>query len=256
MDASKAGIRLILETEKIAYNAKKKIITKPIGKKIPVENNKAELILGNKFIKIKDVLDKFRLKCIIPLKEYSELNCGKPLAWLVIKGSRVPAIAEKKDRIEFAFDIGKVFLELVNERYLKMTKVMHGLSNPIIERLYKAAPYGLRKYIYRRYYKKIQNNLKKISGFKTSFPIDAAGYVLHSLLIGIIKDNSDYASIKYWPDKYKAAFMLTHDVEPTAFSYKKGIFILLNRLKNSKSTINLVGRYAGENLKGWTHGMK
>ena len=249
MNESQAGIKLILETEKLVYNAGEKIVTKPIGKKIRIKDNKAEFILGSKFKKIKDTLDKFGLRCIIPLKEYSEINGGKVLAWLVVNKNKVPAIVDKKDRIEFAFDIGKTFLDLVNERYFKGKKDLHNLSNPAIEKLYKSVPYWMRKYVYKRYYKKLHNALKEVSGFKTSFPIDPAGYVLHSALVETIKKNSEFAKIGYWPNKYKAAFMLTHDIDPTKYTYKQGIFILSRKLRNHKSTMNFVGKYTGQYLR-------
>lgn len=248
MDESNAGLQLILETEKIAYKLKKRIISKPTGNKILVENSRAELILGNEFEKINYILSKFNLRCIIPLKELFEIKSGKVLAWFFINETKRPAIVEKEDRIEFAFDIGKTFLELVNERYYDVKEETHILSNTLIEKLYKNIPNKLRIFIYKKYYKKLHDKLKKSKEFNTLFPIDAAGFVLHNLFIELIKKNSDYVYIEYWPSQYKAVFMLTHDVEPTNYSYKKGIFILLSKLKLHKSTINLVSKYAKKKL--------
>ena len=262
MHSSKTdGIRTLIEIEKIALPGKLDsfVITNPFsfaaslifsnenirGKKLRLKSPPA--ISLEKFRKISEILERFGFAEVeIPVEEILVDEEGfrgfEVLSEFVTEGKRLPAILKKDNKVIFLFDLGKCFIKLVNETYFSKSEKRHGLANPLSEWVYKKLPYRLRLALYRRYYKRLHAKIPSLKSFKTKFPIDPAGFVLVELLRESMLLTTGIAKISRWPYGHNSASILTHDIEPTDYSYEKGLVQLIAELRNAgqKSTINLV----------------
>ncbi len=241
---------IFLFTNKFDSRAKCYIILNPEMLERPLQVNQAEpLKLKTKITKISEILTEFDLSeevdiprtPVFKILEYS----GNEIAKIYVDNLEYPAVIKREDSIIFLFDILPLFVNLVSESYFEKTAEKNVLSNTVLEKIYKKIPYSLRIPIYRKYYKRVHKNLEKLQEFKTKFPIDPAGFVLLELIKNSILQFTNIIRINRWPLKYNYSVLLTHDTEPTKYSYKKGLRLLLNKLAeyNVKSTITLVSNY-------------
>ena len=266
-------LKLVLDTEKIPYfcikDAKEEdfnenvfLFTKEINERAKhiiifnpelingsLKSNEARRLRIN-IKQICGILNEFNFGSEVDTPEtflytIEELECEK-LAYILDKQTEYPAVIKYENKVLFLFDILILFNRLITENYFEKTKEKNVLANEFIEKIYKnLIPYFLRIPIYRKYYKNVHKKLSKENNFITKFPIDLTGFVLFELIKHCISLYTDLISINRWPFDYEYATLITHDTEPTKFSYKKGLRILLNKLKdyNIKSTITLQGAY-------------
>lgn len=226
------------------------VILNPEMLERPLQINQAEqLKLKVNIEKISELLKEFNLPeeieipriPVFKLLEYK----GIPIAKIHINNSEYPAVLKQENSVIFLFDILTLFINLISENYFEKIAEKNILSNTIIEKIYKKIPYNLRIPIYRRYYKKVHQDLEKTQDFKTNFPIDIVGYTLLELVRISILQFTNIIKIGRWPVNYNYSVLITHDTEPTKYAYKKGLKLLLNKLaeNNYKSTITLVSNY-------------
>jgi len=254
------GIRTILDIDRISYSNSENsvfLITKKVKK-----FSKYNIIFNPLCLDVskQEVNSKVSLKIPnkpeinLPIKEFYTLNEDnyETMAEFTVNGTKYPAVVKKDNKIICLFDIGKAFIELINEKYYSDRKEKHVLSDSIVEKVYKAIPYSLRMPIYRRYYKNLHKNIKQRKSYITKYPIDSTGYVLMGLVKLLIKEFTPIVRIRYWPNNHKAALILSHDTEPYKSSYTKGINVLLDNLNknNVKTTLSLVGDYVKYIKKG------
>lgn len=242
---------LFLFTNQIKVRANHKIIFNPELLNRPLKVNQLEkLKLRVPFEKINSVLNEFNLSNEIDLPNvpvYKEIDkpTGEPICKILVNNIEHTAISKDKNAVYFFFDILPLFIDLISENYFEKKNEHNILSNSVLDYAYKLIPYKLRLPIYRKYYKKVHRELEKSNEFITKFPIDPTGFVLLELIKNTILLQSDITTISKWPYGHNYATLMTHDTEPTIFSYKKGLGMLLNKLNEHqlKSTITLVGDY-------------
>ncbi len=242
---------LFLLTSRIDIKANHKILFNPELLNRPLKVNQTEpLKLKININKILDVLKEFNLNEEVEIPNvsvYKEVDfySEEPLSKILIDKTEYNAISRDKNSIYFFFDILPLFVHLISEDYFEKTVEKNVLSNGLLDKVYKLIPYNLRLYIYKKYYKEVHKELENTTDFKTNFPVDATGFVLLELIKYTILLQTDLATINKWPYYYNYATLITHDTEPTKFSYTKGLSILLDKLDEHKikSTVTLVGNY-------------
>src|SRR3989344_558841 len=242
---------LFLFTNEISVKANHKIILNPELLNRPLKVNQLEhLKLRIQTEKILEVLREFNLSSEVDIPNiaiYKEIDSytGEPLCTILVDKNEYPAISIDKNTIYFFFDILNLFNDVISENYFEKEAEKNVLSNKYLDKIYKLIPYNLRLKIYRKYYKNVHKALEKSNDFKTKFPVDPTAFVLLELIKHVILLQTDMATINKWPGDYSYATLLTHDTEPTVFSYTKGLKILLDKLEeyNLKSTITLVASY-------------
>ena len=155
-------------------------------------------------------------------------------------------------------DIGQSLAELLTEEYI-YDEAAHKdiISNKLAKRLYHMAPSFIRQAAQIAYYKKLDRSLeekRKADNFTTDYPIDLAGWVLIKLLSALINRLNGYSlKIGKWQYPFNGAFVMTHDIEPSEFSYKEGLKSLLDNIRSdedSRHMIDLVAYNASETLAG------
>ncbi len=242
---------LFLFTSEISIKANHKIIFNPELLKRPLKVNQLErLKLKVSIDNVTETLNHFNLNDDIDLPNvpiYKEIDsyAGETLFNITVDKTQYPAVTMDKNTIYFFFDILILFNELISETYFEKDIESNILSNKLLDRIYKLIPYDLRLKIYKRYYSKVHKELEKSAEFTTKFPVDPTVFALLELIKYSILLQTDLATINKWPGAYNYATLITHDTEPTIFSYTKGLKLLLDKLDeyNLKSTITLVGSY-------------
>ena len=268
------ALKLILDIEKIPYNlisnaferdfkeslflftkefdarANFYIILNPEMLERPLQANQSEqLRLKVNIPFVQETLKEFNLPDLVNIPHTQVFKLlgfkGSELAKILVDKTEYSAALKQETSIVFLFDILTLFINLVSENYFEKTAEKNVLSNSLIEKIYKKIPYSLRIPIYRKYYKKVHEELENSFEFKTNFPIDSSGFVLLELIKSSMLQFTDLVKIGRFPLNYNSAVLLTHDTEPTKYAYKHGLKLLLDRLaeNNLKSTITLVSSY-------------
>ena len=192
----------------------------------------------------------------VPCNDYLVIGDDKQMSVeILLKDSAGNSIIVRKGQtIWSGLDIGESFFLLVTEGYLPERKQPSGgasqFYNNIIQRLYYNSPALLRSWAQRLCYRILESGLKpkRRSHFLTDYPVDITGWLLIRILSSFIRQlDGRVVSVAKWRHPYKGAFVFTHDIEPTKFSYTIGIKTLLERIgeRDEKGhTIDLVACYA------------
>lgn len=174
-----------------------------------------------------------------------------------------PLIIKKDNVIWCLIDLGHIFYLLISEDYLSEDEIITRLHLFTLwalkwnfgQRIYYVLPKFIRIAIQRKIIEGLNNDLEeKTFKFQTRYPIDISGWVVIKILRSVLI-NLGYLliSVAKWPLQYKGVFVITHDIEPTKFSYKQGLPYLLERLKENNiyrnNTIDLIGVYTKRYLK-------
>lgn len=161
--------------------------------------------------------------------------------------TNTPAVIKKKNIVWCLFDICEVFYFLITESYISNDKFKKHdlLSFPLLHKLYYYAPNFLRKIIQGFLFNRLLAKVKAehLDNFRTDFPIDCTGWLMiETVKALILHTGAPLITIKKFPSSYNSCILFTHDIEPTTYAYKKGIFKLLGEIKkyNLKSSIGLV----------------
>ena len=266
---SKKGIKLLLDIEKIGYSGgievfsdkNIQIITNPLL--LNSRNCKEYGITKFKIVKTSAKLNTRFGMLGLPLQQLCEVKTDKAeiLNYFSLDGEKIPAIVRKGENVCFLFDIGKIFYLLLTQKYYEKEKEVQTLSNPFIRGLYKKLSYSIRIKLYNIYYKKLHNKLSKLKGFITDYPIDKSGYAILDLFESTLKGS---IKILRWPPGFDYACVISHDTEPTKFSYKEGISAIERATGDRKTTMSVVGKYFRDYGRpiskdfishGWIHDM-
>jgi peptidoglycan/xylan/chitin deacetylase (PgdA/CDA1 family) len=161
--------------------------------------------------------------------------------------TNTPAIIKRKNVVWCLFDICEVFYFLITESYINGDKPeKHDLmSFSFLHKLYYYAPDFLRKRIQKFLFNRLLAKVEKerLNNFRTGFPIDCAGWIIIEIIKALVLHaGAPLITIKKFPSRYNSCILFTHDIEPTTYAYKKGIFKLLDEIKRHgiKSSIGLV----------------
>lgn len=182
-----------------------------------------------------------------PLCAVSEI-AGGVLARLA---DGAPAVVERDGVIWCAIDLGAAFTRLLTERAVPAhhepagSSPMRVAARRLTEHAYYAAPEALRRSIQRRWYATLERRLKSLGDAASSYPIDASGWLLAELVMGLVHRLTDgLVRIARWPAPYGAAATLTHDIEPRRFAYTRGLAALLDTVETSghPATFGLVAQ--------------
>jgi peptidoglycan/xylan/chitin deacetylase (PgdA/CDA1 family) len=220
-----------------------------------------------------DLLGKYNRKGLVrlPCKEYYLLNIEdvEDIQVMATLGeSKMPAIIKKDNIVWCLFDIGSLFFDLTNEIYLnrkegdEKKKNISLFSSNLFQKVYYHIPSFLRALVQRASLGYLQGklNIVKDKKFRTNYPIDITGwFLIQTLRSLVIKLKGHIIAINKMPAKYKSAFVFTHDIEPTTFSYTKGLPYLLKYLKknaNNYSTVHLVSSWAKKYCNGLKEELK
>lgn len=129
-------------------------------------------------------------------------------------------------------DIGFTLASLLGETYYPAPR--QSLTPRLIPAIYYRLPECIRTLLQRRVYAKLHNQLDQ-HPMPSGYPVEPAGWLLMELLKSLIRSQAGgLVRLGYWPAPYQFAATLTHDIEPSRFSYTNGLEELLR--VNASST--------------------
>lgn len=206
-------------------------------------NDKLNKYLPNKIVR-------FPISCIHIIDKYNNDNKNfEVLAYFA--DNSLPAIIKKGNIVWCLFDICEAFYLLTTENYITKEnfKKRDFSSFPLLQKLYYYAPSFLRKIVQEFSFKKLLERVsrERIENFRTNFPIDCTGWIIVEIIKALVLHTGiPLVTINKFPGKYKSCIIFTHDIEPTVYSYKKGIMSLFNEISKSKvkSSMGLVSVWA------------
>jgi hypothetical protein len=144
--------------------------------------------------------------------------------------------------------VGATFTSLLNEEH--GPQPVQGLTPRIVHEIYYRLPGWARSLIQRSVYRKLRAKLASHPEPST-YPVDPSGMILAELLKALIRDTAGgLVRLDRWPAPYKAAAALTHDIEPSRFSYTRGLPALLQASADAgfAPSLGLVAKPAREYL--------
>ncbi len=173
-----------------------------------------------------------------------------------------PAVIKKKGYIWCLFDLGASFFRLITETYNNGGHSPSFLpavaSHPLIQKIYYAfLPGKIRSFFQKNTIKKLNKSIEK-KNFVASYPIEIGGFFLTALLRHLLFiNNGFFVQLKRWPPKKEAAILFTHDIEPSKFSYLKGLpeLIANTKKKGINPAIGLVAVWTKKYFKKIPHSL-
>jgi len=121
--------------------------------------------------------------------------------------------------------LGATFTSLLTEDYAPHPE--QGLTPKLVPEIYYRLPEWVRSLLQRSVYRKLRAKLAAHPD-PSNYPVDAGGWILSELLKSLVREVAGgLVRIDHWPASYTAAAALTHDIEPSGFSYQKGLPALL-----------------------------
>ncbi len=199
---------------------------------------------------------------LVPLCTTESIRRGALLASVSMPrqpaGGAYPAVARLNGCVWSALDLGAAFANLITENYSPIHAPRGGAPTvpsafrAAAERAYYAAPEGVRRWVQRRYYARLERQLESSADHASSYPVDATGWLLIELLKALIKLSARFlVRLERWPDPMVSAAALTHDIEPREYAYTEGIDRLLARLATAgrSSTVGLVAAPSARYLR-------
>lgn len=148
-----------------------------------------------------------------------------------------PQVLARGAEVWCVLDLPEALARLLAEAYLPPVK--HGLGGWIatsspLQQAYYRAPRALRKWLQRRVLDGLQGQLDRrpAGAFCTRFPVDTTGWALVRGTLGALRlAGAQVEEQPAWPGGSRACVVVTHDVEPTPYSYRHGLPRLLERLE-------------------------
>jgi peptidoglycan/xylan/chitin deacetylase (PgdA/CDA1 family) len=149
-------------------------------------------------------------------------------------------------------DFGQALTNLLEERY--RGEVESGVAPRLIPRgvlwLYYHAPEALRRVVQRRAYERLHGRVA--IGERSDYPVDASGWLLIELMKAVLRQAAvGLVRVARWPAPFRAAAALTHDLEPSRYSYTRGVTRLLRRIgrRDYPATFGVVARRAARHWR-------
>lgn len=153
-----------------------------------------------------------------------------------------------------AVDLGQAFVNLTHERYEAPSAPVHAPSRfrQAVETVYYQLPEFARRPIQRMAYSALERRLAQLGPSQTQYPIEASGVLLLELLTELLRRSGTTTTrLSRWPAPYSSAAAVTHDIEPSRYSYGKGLDALLDRVddKGHPATFGVVAACATDRLR-------
>lgn len=224
------------------------------GKWYVDEGRKTDIDFCDGFMdpKVLDILKQNDVSRIIPVPTNAQksINVKNVQVWAHCNGHPDQAVIIQKNNVIWCLlDLSRILFDLFTQSYYKKSKLSFSqkiVSSKAVQILYyNIVPRFIRKILQIRYFGGLTRKLESSQDlFYTRFLIDPTAWMLIQTMKAMLKKSSiaPLFWLRKWPFPYESAVVLTHDIEATRFSYKKGLPALLKILKKHKvkSTINLV----------------
>jgi peptidoglycan/xylan/chitin deacetylase (PgdA/CDA1 family) len=150
-------------------------------------------------------------------------------------------------------DLGAALADLMDEGYRPAAAPAERPIPRAVLAAYYRAPEMLRRLVQRRAYRGLEAALATLGERASSYPVDAAGWLLVELILGLVRRAAGgLVRLGRWPAPFASAAALTHDVEPSGWAYRRGLPRLLERVTASAhpATFGIVARPAARHLRG------
>lgn len=173
---------------------------------------------------------------------------GEVLATVVgADGHASPAVVVAGTACWVLLDIGAAFADLLDESYRPSpAAVAHRAIPRSVMATYYRAPERLRAFVQRRTYRRLQAQLAA-EPCPSEYPVDPAGWLLVELVHALLRRSGvPLLRLGRWPAPYRSAAALTHDLEPSRYTYTTGIGALRRRVAAAAhpATYGVVARSA------------
>lgn len=190
------------------------------------------------------------------------LRAGSGVETLLSDDVGNPLVLRRDNVVWATLDLAESLSMLLREAYLAQTGRGAGgwLSTwRPAQQIYYRIPRRLRARVQRGV---IEGLNQKLAGwpaerFSTNYPIDKTGWVLVRAVVNLANLVSEaLPTVSTWPHGFRSCVVVTHDIEPTRYAYRKGLPRLLGWLASnhaSPHTINPVGYDARRNRSIWQH---
>jgi peptidoglycan/xylan/chitin deacetylase (PgdA/CDA1 family) len=169
------------------------------------------------------------------------------------RGFRAPAVIERDRHVWCLVDIGRAFTDLLTESYLPAptTRALRSRAGGSALAVHYRAADATRRAAHRGNQARLDRHLRGLGPRASAYPVDTAGWLLVSLLTGLIRRAcGEVVRLGRWPAPYRSAAAITHDVEPSIYAYTAGLEQLLRRVARSghPATFGLVAGPAARSL--------
>ena len=170
-------------------------------------------------------------------------------------------VLRQGDAVWSLWNIPESLALLLGEGYLKSaadeTRDWLATWRPA-QQLYYRLPSPWRSRVQKRMIRGLDDKLaqRPADQFATRYPIDATGWLLLRAIRNLIRLTGGDAlpSLDPWPNGSRACVVVSQDIEPTRYAYRRGLPRLLNWLQAEGTpphTINVVGNEARREPKLW-----
>ncbi len=199
-------------------------------------------------------------KLTLPSAERVRISPAKKVETLAYFADGEPAIIKRERRVWCLFSLGECFLHFIRETYFSgdpkdaafLSKV---IFNSWIRKIYYSyLPVFFRNWAQKKVIERLERGINK-EKFFTSFPIEAGGAALIAIFTYlIVQVNGFLVRMKKWPHNKDSAFLFTHDIDPSRFSYCKGLPELTKTIekKGIVPCLGLVAKEAKKYLQKWS----
>jgi peptidoglycan/xylan/chitin deacetylase (PgdA/CDA1 family) len=154
-----------------------------------------------------------------------------------------------------ALDLGSAFADLLTESYgaapPPRAPRVRTLLRGIAERAYYAVPERLRARLRAASYRALERRCVALGARASAYPIDPTGWLTIEWTMSLLRQTGAMLPrLARWPAPYRAAAVLTHDIEPRRYAYRSGLSRLLARAQRgaARGAIGLVARPAVRHL--------
>lgn len=161
----------------------------------------------------------------------SEPLVGEVLATCTTPDGRVhPAVVARGHVVWVLVDVGSALASLMDESYrVPVVELGHPIPRAAL-RAYYAAPEFVRGLVQRRAYRRLAATLPA-QACPSAYPVDGAGWLLTELFAAVLRRVAGVrVRLHRWPAPFDAAAALTHDLEPSRFTYRRGVRLLRRRV--------------------------
>lgn len=179
-------------------------------------------------------------------------ECATPPAGEVLAtlrradGRSQAAIVSHGAHVWSLVDLGAALSDLMDERYRPPVAAPERAMPRAMLATYYRAPEALRRTVQRRSYRRLVATLAKQS-CPSRYPVDASGWLLVEAVVALVRRAAGaLVRLHRWPAPYRSAATLTHDLEPSRFTYGPGLQRLRERVRRlgHKATYGVVARPA------------
>jgi hypothetical protein len=198
----------------------------------------------------------------LPVDAASELEPGPGTEVLLRDESGRPVALRHGQAVWCPLDLARSLALLIGERYLPEDRP--GLGEWLatwrpLQQAYYRAPAALRERVQRSVIRRLEAGRARWpeARFSTSYPVEATGWAITRALFNALRlAGAQLAVIDPWPAGHRACVVVTHDIEPAPYAYRRGLPRLLDWLAakgHPPHTIGPVAHEAGRHAALFRH---